>query len=92
MELFLIEVWPTKLLGGLWTYQRTEVFYLRAELVTIFLLFVLNPSLHHWGFEMLSSGPEWMTPCSHFINQAAKAPPIDTHPVILVAHHLRSWN
>lgn len=76
--------------GFLRTHQWAEVFHLLAELVSVFLLFCLNPSLHLGGFGMFSSDSERRLPCGHLINQTAEAPPVRTHPIMLVADHLGS--
>lgn len=74
------------------THQWTDLFHFSAELFSIFLLAHLDPLLHIRHAGVFSVGSERRLSGCHFINEAAKAPPVSAHPIMLAADHLRSWN
>lgn len=83
---------PFAITSDLWTHQWTDLFHLEAKLFSVLLLVRLDPPLHLWRAVMLSVGSERRLSRRHFINQAAEAPPVSAHPIMLAADHLGSWN
>lgn len=71
-------------------HHSTDSLGVLGELVVVLLLLLLHPPLHFLPLHPFLAGPEGRAPSRHLVHQAAQAPPVGTHAVLLVVDHLRS--